>query len=152
MAPTCSAQRQEKYSYSEGTLTGQIACTHCGTKFKAQGIKKHEMSCKKRLETEEEQQRFNREYEKGRRKGAPSINCVQSIDHLTGIRLDFQNKRLAGPLSLESTKLAHQTQPISLLNPSLTVALTTMTHCLSPKSNLITMAMQELQAQVSALI
>ncbi|KAG2755639.1 hypothetical protein P692DRAFT_20717210 [Suillus brevipes Sb2] len=64
MAPTRSARRG-KYNYSEGTLTG-IKCTYCSMKFKAQGIKKHETSCKKLLETEEERQRFNRDYERGK--------------------------------------------------------------------------------------
>lgn len=77
MAPTRSARRG-KYNYSEGTLTGQIKCTYCGMKFKAQGIKKHETSCKKLLETEKEQQRFNQEYERGQRKGE-SPNCVPSL-------------------------------------------------------------------------
>jgi len=72
MAPTRSSRG--KYNYSEGTLTGQISCSHCGRTFKAQGIKKHEASCKKRLEAEEEQQRFNRDYEKGQRKGELSFN------------------------------------------------------------------------------
>jgi hypothetical protein len=44
-------------------------------KFKAQGIKKHETSCKKLLETEEERQRFNQDYERGKRKGE-SPNCA----------------------------------------------------------------------------
>ena len=58
-----------QYNYSEETLTGQIPCSHCRKKFKVQGLKKHETSCKKRLETKDEMDRFNREYEKGQQTG-----------------------------------------------------------------------------------
>ncbi|KAG1861216.1 hypothetical protein F4604DRAFT_1929797 [Suillus subluteus] len=57
-------------------------------KFKAQGIKKHETSCKKLLETEEEQQWFNQDYERGQQKEKKACRAL---------RLDISK---AGPSNL----------------------------------------------------
>ncbi|KIJ59110.1 hypothetical protein HYDPIDRAFT_177922 [Hydnomerulius pinastri MD-312] len=65
MAPTCT---RDKYNYSQETLIGQTKCSHCNKTFKAQGLKKHEASCKKRKEVEREQQEFNQHYEQELRK------------------------------------------------------------------------------------
>ncbi|KAG1861238.1 hypothetical protein F4604DRAFT_1684061 [Suillus subluteus] len=59
-------------------------------KFKVQGIKKHETSCKKLLKTEEEQQWFNQDYERGQQKEKKAHRAF---------RLDISK---AGPSNLAS--------------------------------------------------
>lgn len=114
MAPIRTSRRG-KYNYSEETRTGQLPCTHCGKSFKAQGLKKHEASCKKLIEAEDEQRRFNREYEKGKRNGE-SLRCHIVIN--LNQSCEFQRERLAE--RLKSARLAHRTQ--SRPWPSLTRA------------------------------
>ncbi|KIK80495.1 hypothetical protein PAXRUDRAFT_158520, partial [Paxillus rubicundulus Ve08.2h10] len=52
-----------KYNYFETTLMSQTSCPHCGKTFKVQGFKKHETSCKKQREDENEQEEFTHQYE-----------------------------------------------------------------------------------------
>ncbi|KAL4067263.1 hypothetical protein V8B97DRAFT_2025108 [Scleroderma yunnanense] len=50
-----SHNTQGKYNYSEETLSGLHKCQFYGKKFKVQGIKKHEASCKNQQELQKEQ-------------------------------------------------------------------------------------------------
>ncbi|KAF9231165.1 hypothetical protein BU15DRAFT_90973 [Melanogaster broomeanus] len=67
MAP--SRPNRAKYNYSEATLTSQTPCPHCGKTFKVQGFKKHEASCKKQREDENEREEFTHRYEAELRRG-----------------------------------------------------------------------------------
>ncbi|KIK74043.1 hypothetical protein PAXRUDRAFT_176858, partial [Paxillus rubicundulus Ve08.2h10] len=58
-----------KYSYSQETLTSQLPCQYCNQKYKPQGLKKHEASCKHRHDSEKDRARANKQYEKDVKKG-----------------------------------------------------------------------------------
>ncbi|KAG1739543.1 hypothetical protein EDB19DRAFT_1928076 [Suillus lakei] len=72
-----------KYNYTEETLTGRLSCPHCDGKFKPQGFKKHEATCKKRADIEREQETFGLEYNKdqqqARRKARKLMTLPESI-------------------------------------------------------------------------
>ncbi|KAG1745710.1 hypothetical protein EDB19DRAFT_1692283 [Suillus lakei] len=79
---------RSKYSFSEETLTGQLSCLHCSKKFKMQGFKNHEASCKKCKDTTVEQAVFAIQYEQDQRKAwwqayiditPPSTGPLQSV-------------------------------------------------------------------------
>ncbi|KAG2047352.1 hypothetical protein BDR06DRAFT_98760, partial [Suillus hirtellus] len=72
-----------KYNYTEETLTGRLSCPHCDGKFKPQGFKKHEATCKKRADIKREQETFGLEYNKdqqrARRKARKLMTLPESI-------------------------------------------------------------------------
>ncbi|KIJ16672.1 hypothetical protein PAXINDRAFT_180027 [Paxillus involutus ATCC 200175] len=51
-----------KYNYSEETLNTRIQCQRCGKTYKPQGIKSHEVNCKRRRDAAKESERANKEY------------------------------------------------------------------------------------------
>ncbi|KAG2028557.1 hypothetical protein BDR03DRAFT_976469 [Suillus americanus] len=67
-----SRTHRSKYNFSEETLTGQLLCLHCSKKFKTQGFKKHEASCKKQKDTKAEQAEFALQYARDQRRGESS--------------------------------------------------------------------------------
>ncbi|KAG1876628.1 hypothetical protein DFJ58DRAFT_712860 [Suillus subalutaceus] len=73
MAPSRTAAAavpsRGKYNYTEETLTGRLSCPHCDRKFKPQGFKKHEATCKKHVNVEREQETFGLEYQKDQQRG-----------------------------------------------------------------------------------
>ncbi|KAG1882180.1 hypothetical protein F4604DRAFT_1921903 [Suillus subluteus] len=92
-----SRTSRSKYNHSEQTLTGQHQCPHCNKKFKIQGFKKHEISCKKRRDIEKEQHTFALEHEWDQRRArqqahmgirlpsaGPSMQSVENIPDTNG--------------------------------------------------------------------
>ncbi|KAG1876519.1 hypothetical protein DFJ58DRAFT_720982 [Suillus subalutaceus] len=63
-----SRTHRSKYNFSEETLTGQLSCPHCSKKFKTQGFKKHEASCKKQKDTKAERAEFALQYARDQRR------------------------------------------------------------------------------------
>ncbi|KAI5993749.1 hypothetical protein F5J12DRAFT_897024 [Pisolithus orientalis] len=71
-----------KYNYSEEMLSTLHICRFCGKQFKVQGIKRHEISCKKQQELQKEQAERGKEFERERckaRKKAQLLDDRASI-------------------------------------------------------------------------
>ncbi|KAL4070460.1 hypothetical protein J3A83DRAFT_4188499 [Scleroderma citrinum] len=67
-----SHNTQGKYNYSEETLSGLHKCQFYGKKFKVQGIKKHEASCKNQQELQKEQAQHHKSTVLNQPKAGPS--------------------------------------------------------------------------------
>lgn len=52
-----------KYKYSEETLNELHSCKYCSKQFKIQGLRRHEDSCRKRIENEQQEAACNIELE-----------------------------------------------------------------------------------------
>ncbi|KAG1777111.1 hypothetical protein EV702DRAFT_1197432 [Suillus placidus] len=86
MAPSrtaAAALSRGKYNYTEETLVGRLSCPHCDGKFKPQGFKKHEATCKKHADIEREQETFdleyNRDQQQARRKARKLMTLPEPI-------------------------------------------------------------------------
>jgi hypothetical protein len=83
MAPSrtaaAAASSRGKYNYTEETLAGRLSCPHCDKKFKPQGFKKHEATCKRRANAEREQEIFGLEYQKDQQRGELILSTNQSL-------------------------------------------------------------------------
>ncbi|KIK77714.1 hypothetical protein PAXRUDRAFT_165954, partial [Paxillus rubicundulus Ve08.2h10] len=66
-----------KYSYSQEMPTSQLLCQYCDQKYKPQGLKKHEASCKRCHDFEKDQARANKQYEKDSKK--VSSKCLYMV-------------------------------------------------------------------------
>jgi hypothetical protein len=102
-----------KYNYTEETLAGRLSCPHCDGKFKPQGFKKHEATCKKRADIEREQETFGLEYNKDQQRGESNLSINLNTSNINLLRQHLARRKarklmmlpepIAGPSQPEST-------------------------------------------------
>ncbi|KAG0700512.1 hypothetical protein DFH29DRAFT_876568 [Suillus ampliporus] len=118
MAPYRTAPSRSKYNYTEETLTGQLSCPHCDGKFKPQGFKKHEATCRKHVDIEREQEAFGLEYQRDQQQARRKARKVTRLpETIAGPSQSASNADLsapADPMDLDDLEAYHGNESVNI--------------------------------------